>query len=198
MASPRFDANIILAAKRLHDNRTAASSDPSESTFRYSQTLLTQYQNYAIRDMVKETYLKYGDKFDSVMPEMTSESGDIPITNGVGTVPTDCWIVLEASKSDYTLYSTKIVENNLKVKAGRDAMIQPTSTRPGFYQTGRTIVILPLTITGVNFRIWYIQQPADMVAGNTTEIPVSPMWDGEIVERMVAMGVADAKTSVAV
>lgn len=194
----RFDKNITTVGVRLHDNRVQADGDSGESTFRYSKTLLTKYENQAIRDTIRETYLKYGDKFDSVMPEMTSESTDITLATGVGTLPADCWIVLECAKNDYSWYAHRIKENNLKVKAGKDAMLPANVvTRPVFYQTGLTIVVLPTSITGPA-RIWYIQQPQDLAIGAGTVIPISPMWDGEIVERMVAMGLADAKSSIAV
>jgi hypothetical protein len=196
MASPRFDANIVTAAKRLHDNRATAHL-ADESAMRYTEALLVAYQNQAIRDTIRDTYLQHGDRFDRIMPEMSSESTDVTLTSGVGNVPTDCWIVLEAAKSDYSIYYTRIDVNPLKVKANRDALMLPSNSRPVFYQAGRTIVVLPTTVTGPA-RLWYIQQPQDMTVANATDIPISPMWDGQIIERMVAFGLADAKSSVAI
>jgi hypothetical protein len=197
MEFSRFDANIITAAIRLHDPRTTAHLDSNETTLRYSETALVKYQNVAIRDTIKDVYLNHTPDFDSIMPEMTSESADIAVNSGIIIVPSDCWIVLECAKSDYTWYARRIARNTMKVKAGRDALLIASASKPLFYQTGRTVVVLPLTITSVNARLWYIQQPSDMTAGNATDIPISPMWDGEIVERMVAMGTADAKSSIA-
>lgn len=197
MPSPRFDANIVTAGNRLHDNRTLATADPLETTLRYSATLLTKYQNAAIRATIRDAYLRDPENFALVMPEMIGISGTIALTSGVGTLPTDCWVVLEVSKSDYTWYAWRIRDNRLKVLAGRDGMIQPTATKPAFYQTATTIVVLPTSITGVNAVISYVKLLADMTINNSTDIPISTYWDEEIVERMVAMGNADAKSSIA-
>ena len=194
----RFDKNITTAAVRLHDPRTMAVGDPAEASYRYSLALLSKYQNFAIRDTVREAYLKFGDGFEQVMPEMVNDYADVTITDGVGNLPLDAWIVLEVAKTDYSWYAWRVRENVLKVLCGRDAMLQPTLTKPAFYQTGLQIRLLPNTLSGLNVRLWYIRQPADITAGPAAVIPVSPMWDGEIVARMVQMGIADAKSSIAV
>jgi len=159
---------------------------------------LEGYQNTAIRDTIKDAYLKSGDAFGSVMPEMVKTAQDLVITAGVFNNPTDAWIILEVAAEDDGWYATRIVKNLLKVKAGRDAMLNPTAAHPAFYQTALTTVILPASITGEDAIISYIPQLDDMVAGDTLDIPLSPYWDGEIVERMVQMGLADAKSSVAI
>lgn len=195
----RFDANIVSAARRLHDRRTAAHLDSLETSLRYSETLLVSYQNRAIRDVIKETYQTAGDAFSAIMPEMIKVSPATNVTNGVITNPADAWIIMEIAKSDYSWYATRITHNILKVLAGRDAMLAPTVSKPAFYQTSTQTLIIPLSITGVQAVISYIPQPSDMVAGSgqTSDIPISPVWDGEIVDRMVAMGTADAKSSLA-
>lgn len=197
MDTTRFDKNITTAAVRLHDNRVQAEGDPNESTLRYSKVILAKYENQAIRDTIKDAYLKYGDRFDLVMPEMTKESDNITLTSGVGTLPTDCWIVQECSKSDYSWYAQRLRLSPLKAKAGKDAMQPVSESKPRFYQTGTQIIVLPTTITGPA-HIWYILQPQDLTPGGSTEISISPFWDGEIVERMIAMGIADAKSSIAI
>lgn len=194
--SPRFAANIITAARRLHDNRTVAESS-GDGTLRYSSDLLRQYQNMAIRDLVKDLYLQHGANVDSVIPELVSESGDITLTNNAGNMPADGWIILEASKNDYTLYYEKIDTNPLKVKNNRDPLIQPTASRPYFYQVGKTLQVLPVTPNLGPARIWYLQTPADTALDSVGEVALLPVWDGEIVNRMFAFGIADAKTSLA-
>lgn len=200
MASPRFDRNCILIANRLHDPRTAVSGDPLESSMRYPIALLVKYQNFAIRDVIRDLYKQYGPKnFDKIMPEMQSESGDITLASGLGDFSVsqpDCWIVLEVSKNDYSWYATRIDMDTLKVKAGRDPMLTPSLTHPVFYQLGTKIQVLPTGITGPA-HMWYIQQPVDMTVANSTDIPYSPAWDTEIIERAVAMGVSDAKSAIA-
>lgn len=194
--SPRFGANILHAARKLHDNRAVAEAS-GDGTLRYSSAILCQYQNLAIRDIIREQYLQHQEKLIKVMPEMVIESADITLSSGLGTLPTDCWVVLEAAKSDYSIYYTKIDQDVLKVKASRDPLLAPSSSKPAFYQIGLQIQVLPTSVTGPA-RAFYVRQPADVATDAAGEVPLANVWDGEIVRRMVQYGLADAKSSIAV
>lgn len=191
----RFGANILTAARRLHDERSVAEA-AGDSTHRYTSALLCKYQNQAIRDIIRELYLQYGNKLVTVLPEMIVESGDITLSSGLGNLPAECWVVLEAAKSDYSLYYTKIDQDVLKVKAARDPLLAPSGSKPAFYQIGLTIQVLPTSVTGPA-RAFYVRQPADVATDGSTEVPLANVWDGEIVRRMVEFGLADAKSSIA-
>lgn len=194
--STRFGANIMTAARRLHDARTAPESS-ADSTNRYTSDLLRQYQNTAIRDIIREQYLQFKNKLMQILPEMVFESADITLSSGLGTLPTDCWVVLEACKSDYSVYYTKIDQDVLKVKASRDVMLAPSASKPAFFQTGLSIQVLPTSVTGPA-HAFYVRQPADVALDSTGEVPIANVWDGEIVRRMVEYGLADAKSSIAI
>ena len=195
--SPRFGANIITAARRLHDYRAVAESS-GDGALRYTSDLLRQYQNMAIKDLIRETYVAARDQVDKILPEMVSESADITLSGGgVGTLPTGVWIVLEAAKSDYSIYYQKIDQNPLKVRANRDALMVPSATKPFWYQIGTTIQILPTNVTGP-IHVWALSVPPDTVLDTAGEIPISSAWDADIVRRMVEYGVQDAKSSIAI
>lgn len=194
--STRFGANILTAARRLHDERTAAEST-GDSEKRYTSDLLRQYENMSIRDIVRENYLQFGPKLRMVMPEMVLESTDITLTSGNGTLPLDCWIVLEAAKSDYSLYYTKIDQDVLKVRAVRDPLLAFSASKPAFYQIGLSMQVLPTTVTGPA-RAFYVKTPVDVLLDATGEVPLANVWDGEIVRKMVEYGLADAKSSIAI
>jgi hypothetical protein len=165
--SPRFAANILKAALRLHDQRT----DPTalgDDGMRYSSALLSSYQNQAIRDLIKDTYASIGDKIDGLMPEIVSEVNGVVLTNGNGPLPSNVWLVLEAGADDYSWYGWKIQSNPLKVKTSRDALVTPTLLKPAWYQKGRYIQFLPTTRTGP-VSVWAIENPADISLASTTD-----------------------------
>jgi hypothetical protein len=197
--STRFGANIITAARRLHDNRTYAESNSGtyDVGMRYSSDILRQYQNMAIKDIIRDLYQKFLDKVDHVIPEMISESADITLTAGLGDLPTGTWIVLEAAKSDYSLYYTKIDANPLKVRASRDPLLTPSASKPVFYQIGLKIQVLPTSVTGPA-HTWSLMVPADTALDSAGEVQLATVWDGEIVRRMVDYGLQDAKSAVAI
>jgi hypothetical protein len=194
--STRFGANILTAAQRLHDNRTVAESS-GDGASRYTSDLLRRYQNTAIKDIIRDLYTQYHEKVDQVIPEMVSESGDIALVAGLGTLQAGTWIVLEAAKSDYTLYYNKIDRNPMKIKTGRDPMLTPTAGHPVFYQIGLTIQVLPTTVAGPA-HTWALMVPPDTALDVAGEVALAAVWDSEIVKRMVDYGLQDAKTSIAV
>jgi hypothetical protein len=194
--STRFGANILTAARRLHDNRSVAESS-GDGDSRYTSDLLRRYQNTAIKDVIRDLYTQYHDKVDQVIPEMVSESGNIALVAGLGTLQDGTWIVLEAAKSDYSLYYTKIDRNPMKIKTARDPMLTPTALHPVFYQIGLTIQVLPTTVTGP-CHTWALMVPPDTLLDATGEVALASVWDSEIVKRMVDYGIQDAKTSIAV
>jgi len=194
--STRFAANIITAARRLHDNRTVAEAS-GDGVLRYSSDLLRQYQNTAQKDIVRDLYQKYGDKVSSIIPEMVIESGNITLTTGLGTLPAGTWIVLETSSSDWATYYTKIDANPLKVRAGRDSLLTPSAGKPLFYQIGLTIQILPTSVAGP-VHTWSLTVPVDTAVDAAGEVALATVWDAEIVRRMVDYGLQDAKSAVAI
>lgn len=196
----RFDSNILMAARRLHDERSDATSG-GDGNLRFTSALLVKYENQAIRDITKEQYLKFLDNFRSVMPEMVKLSAAITPTYvasiGEAVVPTDCWIALEVAKSDLSLYYNYFTKDPLKVQVGRDPFVVPTTTKPFWTQetkTDGTRIVKTFGPTAGDVKIYYVVQMTDMIAGagQTVDIPLSPVWDGEIIERMVAFGLADS------
>jgi hypothetical protein len=199
MATPRFNANILTAAKRLHDRRTATSADPLESELRYSIALMTAYQNRAIKDIVQDVYLKYLDQMHLVMPEMLAVSAALTLTTGAVAAPTDCWIILECAKSDFTVYFHLLgTDARLLSLGGKHPHITPSATNPYFYQENvsgvRTLKTLGLTTGDV--KVFYVAVPADIAVDGASDIPLNPIWDGSIVNKMVEFGLRDAGSSI--
>lgn len=186
MASPRFDAAIVAVSRRMND----------ASNTRWSETLVAGFLNEAIRDIYKETYMKFGSDIYYQMPDICKLSGDTTVTAGTFVMAADQWIVLEIKPKTGALYYRRITHNLLKVIQGLDGIIQPSSSKPYFYQLGRSIFTLGVTSDTVH--VLYVQQPADMTKAFATDIPLSPNFDGEIIQRATAKALAEMKSAVAV
>lgn len=172
MATTKFNANIIEAARRLKSARTSAG--PSEdSTKKYSSALLTQYENRAVRDLLKELYEALGDKgFGDVVPEYIATSPALTLASGIVAKPADAWHITDLLKSDRTVKFHKIpsleVEN---VRSGQDGLIVPSATRPVFWEEGPNIYTLGLTTGDVIARYVKTHQDITVItdaAGNGT------------------------------
>jgi hypothetical protein len=196
---PRFDANVIAAARRLHDKRTDATSS-GDTGMRYTSALLAAYQNNAIRDIVRDTYKALGPGIKTAMPEMLSLKEGAQPSSGIVSISTTTWMVLEVQNSAKTVRPFQPLGNAdfLTVRSGFHPIIKPSATVPYFTQIGQKLYLLGLT--GSDVDIVAVRNHVDIVPGQSTgdDIQLAPMWDSEIIERMAAFGLADAKSSIAV
>ena len=102
-------------------------------------------------------------------------SSDITLTNGVGTLPTDVYKVIDITISNETIEVEKIDKNRLPYLKS-SPLTKPSSSFPVYYQRATDIVVEPIrtdylagTTTNLgNPNIKYIKVPADPRWGYTT------------------------------
>tara|TARA_R100001015_G_C4634638_1_gene201574 strand:+ start:50 stop:826 length:777 start_codon:yes stop_codon:yes gene_type:complete len=96
---------------------------------------------------------------------------DITLTNGVGTLPTDIYKVIDITITDETIEVEKIDKNRLPYLKS-SPLTKPTKDFPVYYQRAADIIVEPAftdqSWTLGNLRIKYIKTPADPRWGYTT------------------------------
>jgi len=170
MATSRFNANIIEAANRLQDARTDALAS-GDTNMRFTSAQLQRYQNRAVKDLVRDTFLQLGRKgFAELMPELVRESGVLTLASNEVALPSDAWHFLDLrgtgtspNNQSFTFVDDKDVS---KIRAGRD-LISPSSTRPVVFEKDGKLVTIGCGATAtVQGR--YIAIPDDIVAASTS------------------------------
>lgn len=145
MATTKLNSLIVEAARRLKDQRsTAASSDDTGKV--YNSAVLTGYANRAVRELLRELFEQYGEKFGDLVPEYMRTSSALTLAAGVTAQPADAWFVLNLVKSDRTVKFHKVPSNIVEdVRSGEHGTIVPSLTRPVFWQEGGSIYTLGVT-----------------------------------------------------
>jgi len=162
MATTLFNLNILAAARKRLDKRSSAG--PGDDTGHvYSSGLWSEYQNRAVRDILKLLYDSVGEKdFGNIIPEYMVTSGSLSLVGGVFAKPADCWHVVDLVKSDLSVKFHKLKSSEVEdVRAGQNGVIVPTATRPVFWEEGPNIYTLGLTSATVIAR--YIKTHQDIV-----------------------------------
>lgn len=200
MATTRFNNHVLSVARRLNDPRTDASATGDTGAV-YSSAILSYYVNQAMRDLVRDYFLKLGEQATAaIFPDLVKVSSALTLTTGSVAVPTDSWFITALRVSGGTKEFRKIhdVRDINRAITGEHAFIKPTAAKPYFYELGGTINTLGIT-TG-NVLAHYMTVPPDVTvvtgAGGTDMI-LNSIWDGEIVDRAVAKAVQDSKHAIA-
>jgi hypothetical protein len=192
--TPKFNSLIIEASHKLHDPRTDPSVGGDATADVYSSVLLSSYANRAIRDLIMyEVAAGDPNKMLNQMPEYVRTSAPIAVGAAAVPRPTDCWIV-----ADMYIVGSKVrffpvpPEEVVDAITGRNPIVVYTDKRPGFYMEGTDVKIVPITTTIVEVVLRYLVTPPDVVVDTTDDIPLNSDWFGKIIDRMVALGEADA------
>jgi hypothetical protein len=204
MPTTRFNNNILQMSRRLNDPRTDASSSGDTGAV-YTSAILAGYQNQAIRNLIKDQFLKVGELgIAAVFPELVRLSSALTLTTsgtqGSVAVPSDCWLVITLRNSGATKEFRKVIDiHDLnRMVTGEHAFLNPTAARPYFFELSGSIYTRGI-YSGDVVAI-YLQSPADVVVttgAGGTDISLNAIWDGEIVDRAVAIAVADMKHAIA-
>lgn len=167
MATTRFNANILEAARRLKDQRTSAGTS-EDSSKRYKSAVLSAYQNRAVRDIIRETYEALGEAFGDVIPEQVKTSGTLSLTAGVVAKPSDAWYALDLVKSDRTVKFWKLPHRQVEdVLTGSDGLIVPSATRPVFWEEGQNVKTNGLTSGNVIMKYVRAHQDISVITSAT-------------------------------
>lgn len=161
MATTKFNNNILLAARRLKDRRTDASVN-GDTGQRYSSALLTNYQNKAIKELLREKFAEIGAaEFMRAFPELVKTSGVLTLTAGVVAKPSDAFLVIDLDSSDYAVHFDVLEQSEVqRVRSGADPLKAPSATLPVFWDENGSINTLGLTTGSVVAR--YIVKPDDL------------------------------------
>lgn len=165
MASTRFNNNILVAARRLQQNRSVAGPG-GDTGNRYTSARLSDYQNRAIRDLIKAKYDAAPEVFPLRYPQMMKTSD--PFTINALTriaIPSDVWLVTELWLG--SLKFKKVPDHRIgDVLSGVDRLIVPSVNEPAFFTENGYMYFLPDTgLTGeVKYR--FVKEHAD-IAVNT-------------------------------
>ena len=161
MATTRFNANILAASRRLQQNRTQAGP-AGDSGNRYTSARLSDYQNRAIRDLVRAGFEKGADLFALRFPQMLKTS-DLIAVDGLSTlaIPSSVWLIVDAwleSKKLKRIPDHRIAD----VRSGVDRLIVPSATEPAYYIENGGTYFLPAPATG-NLYYRFVQEHTDIV-----------------------------------
>ena len=137
-ATPRFNANLLAAARRLQDERALAT----DNGLRYSSELLSFYQNASIRDIIREMWVQHGVGVVRSLPEMINRVGPLAIDgDGMGSVPSGSYQIISLITDETTPVPVQRVFRDLsRLDAGLDSL-QGTAENPIFIQVERTIYL---------------------------------------------------------
>lgn len=168
-ATTVFNQLILSVARRLKDSRATADSS-SDSGKRYTSAILSEYVNRSIRNLLLESFQKYGQKsFIELFPEYLTIGSDISLTNGVGARPVDCFMILDLAQKTTNLKFRRLEQNNVQdIVSGIDSIIIPSATKPVFYEEGSSFKTLGLTTTGTIVIPRYIKTHTDISPSVTT------------------------------
>lgn len=177
MATTKFNAIILAAARRLKTPRAAATTDVEP----YTSAILTEYANRAVRDMLTEHLKGMGEaRFAEFFPEYVKESGALALSTGVTAKPSDALLVLDVVNDTKTLKFYKLAQPSVQsVRAGIDKLIVPSATRPVFFEENALIQTLGVTTGNIIAR--YIQTHQDIspiitAAGNGNFNTAAGSW----------------------
>jgi len=173
MASTRFNANILAAARKLKDKRVSPTSS-DDSGKRYTSTVLAYYQNRAIAGMVKEAHSQFGDKIGEYLPQVVKRTGVLGFTSGHLKTPEE-WRFIELVTSDGLTVFNRISGDIIKIISGRDPVIQPSEDHPVFWEEGLFLWVYPTQKAGADWSVEgrYIVNPA------AVSVSVSPAGSGK-------------------
>lgn len=199
----RFDWNIIKVARRLKDKRvdTAPPLSSSDTGLRYSNALLTTYENQAIRDLILDRFMK--GSVETEIPEYVKQIGTSLVPNattGVAAKLAEQWRILDLITDDYKVPFTRLVGvSPMEVRSGRHGIIKPVYTMPVYWDETGQITVLPVTADqgGTQWSLTgrYVQVHQDItIDTGALDVTVNAIYDAEIQDRMFKMAMADTLT----
>lgn len=167
MATTRFNANILRAARKVGQARTSAGTS-SDTNNRVSSALWSEYQNNAIRKIIRDAFQSQGEQAVLQIPEYVKESGSLVLTSGYVEVPTDLWFDLAVKNAAGTLIYRRVPPKDLPaVLAGKHGIYIPSATKPYYYLEGTKIYVLPVALTD-NIIVKYIKRHDSITVNEET------------------------------
>jgi hypothetical protein len=165
MATTRFNANILAAARRLNDPRTDASS-VGDTGKRYTSALLTDYQNRVVLEIVQQSIKEFESSPGLVLvlfPEYAKQSGVLTLVSNAVAKPSDAIAITELMKSDGTIYFTPIKQDEVQaIITGADGLNVPSATHPVYWEENGQIKTLPSAVAAWTVIARYIQAPDEL------------------------------------
>lgn len=195
MATPKFNNLILTAARRLKAPRSLATEDVNP----YTSVILQGYANQAIRDLLNEKLVSLPtlQGFARLFPEYVKRSDELTLADGSVAKPVDAMLVLELFKSTGAVYFTPYDPVYAgKIITGYDVMNIPTATDPLFWEEAGLIKVLPVAVGGYSVYARYFEGHEDLVVDGETDLKLHKTWHGDVINRMVTMGLQDAKNGV--
>jgi len=172
MATTKKNSLILAAARKIKDERTSAGTS-SDTGAKYSSALWSEYADRAVRDFLTDQLVTLGkEEFARKFPEYIKTSTTLTLSSGSVAKPSDCWFVIDLSKSDLSLKFEPLEPDEVgSVLVGEAGLDNATASRPKFYEEGANIKTLGLTSGDVIAR--YIRTQPDITvltatAGNGT------------------------------
>lgn len=198
----RFDNNIIVVARRLKDKRldTVPPLSSSDTGLRYSNALLSSYENRAIRDLILDRYAK-GTALLEIPEYIATVASLAPnTTTGILAKSDAQWHFVELISTSPAVIFIPLAEDAqpLRVVSGRHGIINPTYRMPIFYEESGNLVVYPATSDGTTQ--WsltgrYLKTHQDItIDTGAVDVAVNSEFDSEIQERMFKMAIDDAIT----
>lgn len=162
MATTRFNANILVGARRLKAPRTLATND----VLPYTSAILADYQNRAVLDILRQTLQAAGARETALLfPEYVKPSGVLTLVANAVAKPTDALAIVELMKSDGTVYFSKLKQDEVQaVITGADGLIVPSAVNPVFWEEAGSIKTLPIAVAAWDVIARYVQTPEDLAA----------------------------------
>jgi len=188
MATPRFNQNIIEASRRVQDPRTVASeADTPNHT--YTAQMWQDWENLVLRQFVIEKSDATGAAFQHLFPELIKSSNSLAIASGMVQTPPDAFRVLQVLKDDLSrIFDRGTPEELAALQTGREIVFDGEGR---FFQEGTNILLFPANLTG-GVIAKYILTHTDIVIDGADDILLNSQYDGEIIERMVKIALADS------
>lgn len=151
MPTINFNNNVLAAARRLKDARTGPTSI-DDTGKRFSSALLSEYENRAVRDMIRANYQQLQNKIATLFPEYMKISASTNLIAGTSyasiPIPSDCWYATDVSYANYSGKFYRVPQDRIEtVKNGQDPLIVPSTTRPVWWQENNLICVLPASLS---------------------------------------------------
>jgi hypothetical protein len=195
MPSPRFDANILAAARRLQDARTSAAAS-DDANKRYLSALLVVYENDAIRDILAEMIALKDPGLEKI-PQYLQRSSPITITLGVGARPTTAQFIISLKDTANGKIFTRVLPGDIHLlETDRDTMLQASTDRPVFYELGTDLIISPAA-AATEVQALMVINHVDLTVANATDVSLHPYWDATIRDKMVQRAIRDGAGNLA-
>lgn len=174
VATSNFNSIILASARKLKDERTYPTSAGDTGKV-FTAAVLAEYTNRAVRDFLTAQFIKLTEalgqaaakeEFARRFPEYIATSGSLTLSSGSVAKPTDCWFVLDLSKSDLSLKFEPLEPDEIGSVLVSDAGLDNASaTHPKFYEQGTTIKTLGVTSGDVIARYIRFQTDITSVTG---------------------------------